>query len=103
VAVLLTTYSRLKFANLVKVSGIEFWDIPDLPDMEPQKDDLLYQVDEFDRFETLAYKFYGDHRLWWVIARRNKMLDVPTNLQTGQVIVIPSRDFVMSRMFKIKR
>ena len=41
-----------------------------------------------DRYEKLAYKYYGDSKLWWVIAWINKRPAEFTN-RVGDVIFIP--------------
>lgn len=42
-----------------------------------------------DRFYKLAYKFYGDSRDWWIIAKFN---NTPTesHIKIGEVIYIPT-------------
>jgi len=42
-----------------------------------------------DRYEKLAYKFYGDAKLWWVIAWFNKRPGEFTN-RTGDTLHIPT-------------
>ena len=42
-----------------------------------------------DRYEKLAYKYYGDSRLWWVIAWINMRPAEFTN-SVGDVIFIPT-------------
>lgn len=41
-----------------------------------------------DRLYRLANKFYGDFRLWWVIAQYNK-ISSEANIELGSVIMIP--------------
>tara|TARA_Y100001972_G_scaffold101329_1_gene126153 strand:- start:5194 stop:5514 length:321 start_codon:yes stop_codon:yes gene_type:complete len=38
----------------------------------PQQESDIYAITEWgDRFESLAFRFYGDVTLWWVIAISN--------------------------------
>jgi len=38
----------------------------------PQQENDIYAITEWgDRFESLAFQFYGDVTLWWVIAIAN--------------------------------
>lgn len=92
--------SRLQFSNLSLVNGEEFWDIPKIPKMSAQTDDTVYQWDQLDRIENVAETFYGDERLWWIIARRNNIFDMPTAIATGERIIIPSRRYVFDVLFK---
>ncbi len=38
----------------------------------PQQENDIYAITEWgDRFESLAFRFYGDVTLWWIIAISN--------------------------------
>ena len=54
-----------------------------------------------DRFYKLAYKYYGDPQLWWVIAHFNK---APTegHLRLGDVIYVPTPLSETLRMIRSK-
>ena len=41
-----------------------------------------------DKYSKLAYKFYGDSKLWWVIAWYNQ-LPTDSHVELGKVIQIP--------------
>ncbi len=50
-------------------------------------------VDEYvwcagDRYSSIAFKYYGDVRFWWVIAWFNKK-PMDFMMQPGDVVVIP--------------
>jgi len=98
-AVQIKASSPMQFADLVSVDGVEFWDTVDLPEIPEQADDVSYVVTSIDRIDTLAYTFYGDHRLWWVIAVANDMELLPTALSAGNTIRIPSPRFVKTQLF----
>lgn len=40
--------------------------------------------------EQLAFQYFGDATLWWVIADANPEIGYPDNLPTGTVIRLPS-------------
>jgi nucleoid-associated protein YgaU len=50
---------------------------------------LHYETALFDRLDTLAYRFYGDSTLWWMIADANPEILFPEPLVPGSVIRIP--------------
>ena len=54
-----------------------------------QNDDLHVITQNGDRFDNLAYQFYGDPSLWWFIARANNM--VTMNVEVGKTIRIPAK------------
>lgn len=53
------------------------------------QDGIYYTVIEGDTLDLLAYRNYGDERLWWVIADVNPGIKFPTQLEAGSIIVIP--------------
>lgn len=93
-------HSRLRFTKLLTIGGTTFWDTLDLPTIVPQSDDIHYTVMDSDRIELLAYKFYGDSVLWWVIAEANGLELVPTALYSSQVLTIPSPRYVLQQLFQ---
>jgi hypothetical protein len=99
-AVNLKTNSRLRFGDLLSVDDVEFWGILDLPTIPVQPDDIQYVVGPTDRIDTIAFKFYGDPVLWWVIALVNDLEFVPTQLNDGMTLRIPSPTYVQTQLFK---
>jgi hypothetical protein len=92
--------SRLRFAQLLLLDGVTFWNLLDMPAMPTQPDDIQYQVLATDRIDTIANQFYGDPVLWWVIAAANNIEIVPTQLNAGQTLRIPSPRFVLGALFQ---
>lgn len=97
--------SYLRFADLLTVNGIEFWDVPSFPDIPPQPDDTTFTVDDLTdgRIDTIAYKVYGDAQLWWVIALANGLDLLPTQLKRNMVLRIPSANFVFKKLLSQKK
>jgi len=65
-----------------------------VPLLEQQRvDDIQYVTKLGDRLPVLAYKFYKDVRLWWVIYDSNasQLLDHPLFLPVGVTLRIPSQ------------
>jgi hypothetical protein len=48
-----------------------------------------YVVQAGDRFDTLAYKVFGDPTLWWQIADENPEVFYPDMLVPGTMIRLP--------------
>lgn len=93
-------YSRLRFGDFVTVDGVEFWDVLDLPTIPEQPDDVVYTITGADRLDMLAYRYYKDARLWWVIAVANDMEDVVAEFNAGTQLRIPSPRYVTQQLFK---
>lgn len=91
-------YSRLKFADLVTVGGYEFWNPVFVDEIIPQDDDTSYTVNSNDRIDRLAFTFYGDPILWWVIACANNLELLPSALSEGMVLRIPSSRYVTQEL-----
>lgn len=92
--------SRLRFARLLEIDSFVFWDTLELPAFPEQFDDVSYEVKQTDRIDLLAFRFYGDATLWWVIAGANDMEILPTDMDTGDILRIPSARFVLQELFK---
>lgn len=98
-AVVVKKRSRLNFGNLLSLDGYEFWDLLEPPTIVPQVDDVFYQVKGSDRIDRLAFDFYGDPVLWWVLAVANDLEFLPTQLNEGLVLRIPSPRYVQQVLF----
>jgi nucleoid-associated protein YgaU len=96
----ITTNSRLRFATLLRGESVEFWDLLDLPEIVIQSDDLQYTVTGAERIDNLAFKFYGNPELWWVLAAANDMELIPNDLYAGQLLRVPSPRYVLQQLFQ---
>jgi len=57
----------------------------------PLRDDDTYVATETgDRLDTLAYQYYGDSTLWWIIATANNIHNAVFALTDGTILRIPS-------------
>lgn len=52
-------------------------------------DDTKILSQEGDRLDLLAKEFYGDEKLWYVIAKANNLGKGSFNVPSGRVITIP--------------
>lgn len=89
----------LRFGELKIIDDIEFWDIVDLPTIQEQPDDLQYTVQQTDRLDLLAQRFYGSPRLKWVIMAANGLELEPTDISEGDVLRIPAPRYVVDGLF----
>ena len=56
----------------------------------PLKDTDMYIVSqEGDRLDTLAYQYYGDQSLWWIIATANNIHDASFAVEDGTILRVP--------------
>lgn len=54
--------------------GIRYRSTTRYPDIPLSNDDVFLQTIRGDRLDNLAYQFYGDSSLWWVISVANPEL-----------------------------
>lgn len=56
----------------------------------PLKDDDIYVATETgDRLDTLAFDFYGDSKMWWIIASANNIHNAVFGFEDGTILRIP--------------
>lgn len=95
--------SRLLFADLLLLDGVEFWDTLVLPDASPRDDDIEHVVSSTDRIDLLASRYYQEPRLWWVIAWANNLEILPTDLKENAKIRIPAKNFIENEFLRKAR
>lgn len=92
--------SRLRFARLITLDGIEHWEHPEYPEIRPAPDDIFYAVDLNDRIDKLAERFYSAPELWWIIALANDLRLLPNDLNERQTLRIPSGRRVFTEILR---
>jgi len=73
----------------VSSTFLEWWERSDL---EHDTSDTVYALEQkyVGRPDLLAYAFYGDSRLKWVIMQYNDILDPEVELIASKLLVLPS-------------
>lgn len=59
------------------------------PIFEPQTSDIYFISKKMDRMDLVAYQWYGDPRLWWVIQRANNLPGGTIQIPPGVRIRVP--------------
>jgi len=63
------------------------------PDI-PLKDDDIYIVTQTgDRLDILAFQYFGDSSLWWIIATANNIHDIGFGVADGTTLRLP-KDYI---------
>jgi hypothetical protein len=66
-------------------------------------DDVLYELKSTDRADTLAHKFLGDGRYWWMICLLNDItFPFGKEMNPGNIIRIPADPGKILNIVKIK-
>ena len=63
------------------------------PKMNKKSDDIYIIAIQGDRLDNLAYKYYQDSRLWWILARANYLGKGDLSIPIGKQIRIP-QDYI---------
>ena len=92
--------SRLLLSDYLEIDGIEFFDILDLPNYIHQTNDLEHFVIEGDRLDLIAYKYYQDSALGWVIAWANDIEISPADLTYGTYLIVPDPTYIRNNLLK---
>jgi len=93
--------SRYKDTYIYKNDdGKFYYGIWKVPKIEQQPDDISHTIKygETLRLENLAYTYYNNKLLYWVIATANNIIDPFTELEENQVIRIPNLSYVYSKI-----
>jgi len=78
-------------------AGIRSYSTTYYPTIPIENNDIFIYTKDGDRLDNIAYKYYGDNTLWWIIAKANGIrgimaLDVGTSLRIpGNVTRIVER------------
>ena len=70
-------------------SGMRVYSTTYYPRILLNNNDKFIRTKDGDRLDTMAYRFYKDTSLWWIIAKANGIRG-KTALEIGKVIRIPS-------------
>ena len=70
-------------------SGVEVYRTTYYPQISVSDDDKFIYPKDGDRLDNLAYKYYNDASLWWVIAQANELGKGRTILNPNFQIRIP--------------
>jgi hypothetical protein len=74
------------------------------PKISPSDNDIYLITDETDRLDLLAHKYYGDSKMWWVIASANNINDATFYIEPGTQIRIPSNiQNILNSLSKINK
>jgi len=60
-----------------------------LPKINESTRDIFIATETGDRLDNLAFQFYGNPDMWWVIACANKIHGASLGLKDGTVLRIP--------------
>lgn len=82
-------YSVVDFVSIAQdadANAIVFYEVEDIGTISYREH--IYRQGE--RIDNIAFDYYQDPALWWIILDANPEIEDPTNIKAGTVIRIPS-------------
>jgi nucleoid-associated protein YgaU len=82
-------YSVIDFVSIepdADANAIVFYEFDDIGVISYRE----HTYKQGERVDNLAFDYYQDPNLWWVILDANPEIEDPTNIATGTVIRIPN-------------
>jgi phage tail protein X len=93
--------SRYKNSRFKKtIDGREVLQSKIYPNIPKTDDDIYVATETGDRFDTLAYQFYKDSTLWWIIACANNIHNANIGIKEGTILRIPQNYIDVLRDFE---
>jgi phage tail protein X len=93
--------SRYKNSRFKKtIDGREVLQSKIYPNIAKTDDDIYVATETGDRFDTLAYQFYNDSTLWWIIACANNIHNANIGIKEGTILRIPQNYIDILRDFE---
>ena len=71
---------------------------PELPLLEGDYSKYTVTSADTGRIDLIAYRYYEQVTWWWVIATYNKIANPLTDMEVGQVLRIPKKEYVTQIM-----
>lgn len=75
--------------EIVDFNELKLYSYPWNCDLQKSEGDTYIEITNNTRLDKLANDYYGDPKLWWVIAQINKIKNPLTDLKIGMLIWIP--------------
>jgi hypothetical protein len=82
-------YAASQIAPVTDAAGITRQTILPTAPSDTAYQVTFYQWTTQDRTDLLAFRYYGDERMWWLIAKANPEIIDWLNVPVGTVIRIP--------------
>ena len=96
----LTMSSRYRNTPIKKTfDGRRVYKSSFIPNIPLRDDDIYVATETGDRLDTLAYQYYEDASLWWIIAAANNIHNAPFGLKDGTILRIPQNFIEINNQF----
>jgi len=99
-------HNQKQRASRLHAEGSQVYKSTIYPNIDRHVTDIYIEALALDRLDSLAYMYYEDVTLWWVIAQANGVGKGTMNVEPGQIIRIPNPDrisAILESYFKMQK
>jgi hypothetical protein len=99
-------HNQVKRASRLHAKGSQVYRTTIYPNIDRHISDIYIEALSGDRLDSLAYMYYEDVTLWWVIAQANGIGKGTMNVEPGQIIRIPNSErisAILESYFKMQK
>ena len=97
-------HNQIKRASRLHAEGSQVYRSTIYPNIDRHISDIYIEALGGDRLDSLAWQYYGDTTMWWIIAKANNVGKGGLTLESGLQIRIPKRlDKIISDYKKIQK
>jgi hypothetical protein len=82
-------YSNIEILSGSSIADPRYYKNAIYPEVEPSENDTYIITTSDDRLDLLAYDFFGDPKLWWIIAAANNFPGNSMYVTNGVQVRIP--------------
>lgn len=103
----LNNFSQLQQFSILTGEGDHFFNIFEgyriSEDVKDDEDYIsYYSVDYGDWWDTIAYKYYENENLWWIVAMTNDVINPFEELNVGEYVKVIDRRWIYNIVKEVK-
>ena len=95
-------YQEIKF-KLEEIKKKKVYKTMLFPEIEKHMDDIYIRTLASDRMDSIAFSYYDDVTLWWVIAQANNIGKGTMQIEPGTILQIPNPTRLASILFDLHK
>jgi len=58
----------------------------------------VVRAEDVGRLDNISMEYYGDPRMWWVIAHINQIYNMLADMEIGMTLIIPKKEAVLEAL-----
>lgn len=82
---------RYKDVNILINKKIRVYSSTVYPTINYDQSDIIIIANESTRLDLLAYDYYGDSTLYWIISKANNIINNDIYIEPGTQLILPNK------------